>query len=55
MGILMLVGICVRVCDSNIDLVFPQSSEPLKRISPRSPSLDGSSTGGLIVVLRLLV
>jgi hypothetical protein len=29
MGILMLVGICVRVCDSNIDyrfmLVFPQS------------------------------
>jgi hypothetical protein len=31
MGILMLVGICVCVCDSNIDyrfmLVFPQSSE----------------------------
>jgi hypothetical protein len=27
----------------------------LKRMSPRSPSLDGSSTGGLIVVLGLLV
>jgi hypothetical protein len=31
MGILMLVGICVRVCHSNVDyrfvLVFPQSSE----------------------------
>jgi hypothetical protein len=31
MGILMLVGICVRVSDSNIDyrfmFVFPQSSE----------------------------
>jgi hypothetical protein len=30
-GILMLVGICVRICDSNIDyrfmLLFPQSSE----------------------------
>jgi hypothetical protein len=30
-GLLMLVGICVRICDSNIDFrfmsVFPQSSE----------------------------
>jgi hypothetical protein len=31
MGILMLVGICVRICYSNVDyrfmLIFPQSSE----------------------------
>jgi hypothetical protein len=46
MRILMLVGICVRICYSNVDyrsmLVFPQSSEE----DITSVSI-GSSTGGL--------
>jgi hypothetical protein len=50
MGILTLIGICVRVSESNIDhhfmLVFPQSSEE---------DITSVSTVGWVVNRRLIV